>query len=129
MATKAAELAMLLQDNVDKFEGLSANHVHAFMIPQDDTSTDVPILVINEVPMKSRSYANNTPLTELGRIQLTYYCPPTYEGDIESLARSVETFLLSEGYALYSSAGWTMTPDSQNLTNTYKFNYIKDLLD
>lgn len=129
MAIKAAEVAMLLQDNSDKFEGLSADHIHAFMIPESDTQNELPIVVVSEVPRKKRVYANNIPVTELGRIQLTYYAPPTFDGDLESLARSVEAFLLSQGFAEYSEAGWAMTPDSQNLTNTYKFNYVKDLLD
>lgn len=126
---KATEVAILLQDNAGKFEGLEPEHIHPFMIPETDTEHDLPIVVVNEVPRKNRVYANNVPVTELGRIQLTYYAPPTYEGDLESLARSVEAFLLSQGFAEYSEAGWAMTPDSQNLTNTYKFNYVKDLLE
>lgn len=129
MATKAAELAILLQDNAKDIPGLSDVHIYAFMIPESDTDTQTPDIVVNEVPRKNRLYANNIPLAELGRIQLTYYCPPDYEGDIESLARSVEAFLLPHGYAEYADAGWAMTPDSKNLTNTYKFNYVKDLLD
>lgn len=129
MATKAAEVAMLLQDNSDKFEGLNSDHIHAFMIPESDTQSELPIVVVTEVPRKIRLYANNIPVNELGRIQLTYYAPSTYGGDLESLARSVEAFLLSKGFAEYSEAGWVMTPDTQNLTNTYKFNYVKDLLD
>lgn len=125
--TPAARVRRLICDNADKFPDVSVDHVYAYAIdPSDDTETE-PILVVSELPRRGHTYGNNQVIEERRRVQITFYYPRNYEKDEEGLEEKIESFLSSKGYYNYANAGHTLTPDDRQITNTLKFNYIKEI--
>lgn len=128
MTTPVADVVSLITDNISLFDGLSSEHVWPFMVdPDDDSQTDV-ILVVSELPRRGHVYGNGMPITERRRVQLTFYYPRDWDGDMEGLEQKLQTFLVTKGYYCYANGGHVITPDGQNLTNTLKFNFIKEIV-
>lgn len=124
--TPTAKVVSLLKTNIDKLEGLKKEHIHAFMIPpQDNTKTD-PIIVVSEAGGGRHDYGNSHPIYERGRLQIEFYYPKNYTKDMQKTEHDVRSFLFDQNYICYSNAGHVMTPDTQNITNTLKFNYITE---
>lgn len=128
MTSPVADIVALISDNIEKFEpfGLKADHVYAYMIDREDYSKEDAIIVVSELPAKGSAYGNGIPIYDKRRIQLTFYYPRDFEYDQERLESELRSFLLSYGYQQYQNAGHVLTPDTQNITNTLKFNFIKE---
>lgn len=128
--TPVAQVVSLICSNMDKFEplGLTADHVYPYMIDADEDSTEDPLLVVSELPRKGHEYGNGTPISEQRRVQLTFYYPRDYTGQEEGLEQTLRSFLLTKHFRCYQNAGHVLTPDSQNITNTLKFNYKKEII-
>ncbi|QNQ83757.1 DUF806 family protein [Lactobacillus sp. PV037] len=127
MATDVGTVVTLLKQNTDKFIDILPEHIHGFMVSPSDTSTDKPIILVTEVTRGRHLYGNNTPIATKKRIQLQFYYPRDYEEDIDKLETTIELFLVQKNYYCYQNAGHVITPDNQQITNTLKFNYIKEL--
>lgn len=126
MTTPVAEVVSLIRKNTSLFSDLSSEHVWPYMVdPDDDSQTDA-IVVVSELPRRGHVYGNGIPISERRRIQLTFYYPKNWSGDMEGLENQLSSFLLSYGYYNYSNAGHVITPDGQAITNSLNFNYIKE---
>lgn len=125
--TPAMYIRGLIVDNIHLFNDLDIEHVHTFMIDKDDISNDKPIIVIKEPPVKSRTYGNSEPISELRTIQIDFYYPKDYMGDMEGLEHKIESFLFMHNITETTNAGHAIVPATENITNTIKFNYIKEL--
>lgn len=126
MTTPVADVVSLIIKNASLFSDLSSEHVWPYMVdPDDDSQTDA-IVVVSELPRRGHVYGNGIPISERRRIQLTFYYPKNWSGDMEGLENQLSSFLLSYGYYNYSNAGHVITPDGQAITNSLNFNYIKE---
>ena len=126
MTTPVADVISLIRKNASLFSDLSSEHVWPYMVdPDDDSQTDA-IVVVSELPRRGHVYGNGIPISERRRIQLTFYFPKNWSGDMEGLENQLSSFLLSYGYYNYSNAGHVITPDGQAITNSLNFNYIKE---
>lgn len=126
MTTPVADVVSLIRENASLFSDLSSEHVWPYMVdPDDDSQTDA-IVVVSELPRRGHVYGNGIPISERRRIQLTFYYPKNWSGDMEGLENQLSSFLLSYGYYNYSNAGHVITPDGQAITNSLNFNYIKE---
>lgn len=126
MTTPVADVVSLIRKNAILFSDLSSEHVWPYMVdPDDDSQTDA-IVVVSELPRRGHVYGNGIPISERRRIQLTFYYPKNWSGDMEGLENQLSSFLLSYGYYNYSNAGHVITPDGQAITNSLNFNYIKE---
>lgn len=128
MATGVGKVVTLLKQHANEFEDILPEHIHGYMISPDDTSNDKPIILVSELTRGRHLYGNNIPFASKKRIQIQFYFPRDYELDMEKLEESIELFLLQNNYYCYQNAGHVMTPDNQQLTNTLKFNYTKELI-
>lgn len=126
MATDVATVVSLLKQNTDKFTDILPEHIHGLMISPDDTSDDKPIILVTEITRGRHLYGNNVPIATKKRVQLSFYYPRDYEKDIDKLETTIELFLVGKNYYCYQNAGHVMTPDNRQITNTLKFNYIKE---
>lgn len=125
-----AQVVNLICSNIEQFEplGLKEDYVYPYMIDRDDDSDEDPIVVVSELPRSGHEYGNDTPIYERRRVQLTFYYPRDYEGPEEGLEQCIRSFLLSKNIYCYQNAGHVLTPDSQNITNTLKFNIKKEII-
>lgn len=125
--TPVSTVTGLIKDNLDKLDGLlKEEHIYGYMIdPNEDTETE-PILLVSELPRGRHGYGNDEIIFEKKRIQIQLYYPRDYEGDIEGLESNLKSFLRAHDYYCFQDAGHVMTPDNRQLTNTLKFNYIKE---
>lgn len=128
MATPVADVVQLIKRNASLFHDLNSKHVWPYMISPDDKSQSDAILVVSELPRRGHTYGNGIPITERRRIQLTFYYPRGWNGDMEGLEHQLQSFLIDHDYYCYANAGHTITPDGQNITNTLKFNFLKELV-
>lgn len=126
--TPAAYIKGILTENIEKIKPLSAEHVHAFFIPSDDQTTTDPILVVSEIPDENSDYGNDIPIQKGKRIQVEFYYPKDYSEDMSEIERLVEQLLLNNRIYCFSNAGHILTPDSQNINNTLKFNYKQEVI-
>lgn len=126
MTTPVADVVQLIKQNISLFDGLGSEHVWPYMVSPDDDSQTEAIVVVSELPRRGHVYGNGIPISERRRIQLTFYYPRDWLGDMEGLEHKLQSFLLEHGYYNYSNAGHVMTPDGQAITNTLKFNFIKE---
>ncbi|MDN7145267.1 DUF806 family protein [Liquorilactobacillus mali] len=126
--TPAAYVKGILTDNINTLEPLSVDHIYAFLIPQSEDTTAEPVLVVSEAPDYDFDYGNNVPIQNGKRIQIEFYYPKDYAEDMEAIESAVEKLLLSKGIYCFSNAGHVITPDSENIINTLKFNYIKEVI-
>lgn len=127
--TPVAQVVSLLKKNISLFTdlGLKKEHIHAYKISNQDTTTTDPIVVASELPRSGHISGNNIPVLERRRVQLIFYYPLDYEGPEEGLEQAIKSFLLSNNIFCYQNAGHVMTPDSENITNTLKFNFMKEI--
>lgn len=128
MTTPVADIVRLIKNNISLFDCLSSEHVWPYMVDPDDTSQTDAIIVASELPRRGHVYGNGIPVTERRRVQLTFYYPRDWLGDMEGLEHQLQSFLLKHGYYNYANAGHVITPDGGAITNTLKFNYIKELV-
>ena len=96
------------------------------MIDEENVNNTHPILVVSEDNDGQRDIGNNTILSTIKRISIMFYYPINFDGDMDSIEKSVESFLYAHGIRRYLNAGHVMTPDTKNITNTLKFNYKQD---
>lgn len=122
--TITAQVVSLLRSN--KITGVSAEHVWPFMINKNERTVDQPIIVVSEIPAGEHDFGNGNIIGTKRRIQITfYYNLQSYEGDMDLTEKSVESFLRAHGFKCYSNAGHVITPDTENVINTLKFNYLE----
>lgn len=126
MTTPVADVVSLIRKNASLFSDLNSEHVWPYMVDPDDTTQTEAIVVVSELPRRGHVYGNGIPISERRRIQLTFYYPKNWSGDMEGLENQLSSFLLSYGYYNYSNAGHVITPDGQAITNSLNFNYIKE---
>nr|WP_241259165.1 DUF806 family protein [Ligilactobacillus pobuzihii] len=115
-------------NKIEQITELSAEHIHTFFIPQNDNPKQDPILIISELSDQDAGYGNGMKFQSEKAVQLQFYYPPDYTGDMQDIESSVERTLLNENIRCYDNAGHVLTPDSQNIINTLKFNYIEEEL-
>lgn len=115
-------------ENIEQIPKLSAEHIHTFFVPPNEKSTVDAIIVIEELTNDEADYGNGIKFQSKRKAQLSFYYPPDYTGDMASIEKSVEDILLNHRVRCYSDAGHVLTPDSQNIINTLKFNYIEEEL-
>lgn len=108
--------------------GLKLDHIYTYMIDKDEQTNTDPIIVISELPRNGHEYGNNIPIYERRRVQLIFYYPKNYMGPEEGLEQKIKNVLRRYGFYCWSNSGHAMTPDSQNITNTLKFNFKKEVI-
>ncbi len=128
LTTPVADVVSLIRNNASLFHDLSSDHVWPYMINPDDTDQENVIVVVSELPRRGHTYGNGIPISERRRIQLTFYYPRDWLGDMEGLEHQLQSFLIDHDYYCYSNAGHTITPDGQAITNILKFNFLKELV-
>lgn len=126
--TPAARIKKLICDHVDEFPQLNEKHVYAYAISAEENTETQPILVISELPRRGHTYGNGVVIDERRRVQITFYYPRDYQEDEEGLEEHLESFLIRYGYFNYSNAGHVLSPDNRKITNTLKFNYVKEII-
>ena len=124
--TPTARIVGLLSDNADHLEDILIDNICAYMIDEENVDNTHPILVVSEDNDGQRDTGNNTILSTIKRISIMFYYPINFDGDMDSIEKSVESFLYAHGIRRYLNAGHVMTPDTKNITNTLKFNYKQD---
>lgn len=121
--TPTAKIVTLLLDNIDVLVGLKADNICAYKIDEENVDNTNAILVVSEDADGERDVGNDNILSTVRRVSLMFYYPTNYTGDMDLIERTVESFLYAHGIRRYLNAGHIMTPDSENITNTLKFNY------
>lgn len=121
--TPTAKIVNLLSENVDVLIGLKPDNICAYKIDEENVDNANAILVVSEDADGERDVGNNNILSTVRRVSIMFYYPTNYTGDMDLIERTVESFLYAHGIRRYLNAGHIMTPDSENITNTLKFNY------
>lgn len=124
--TPTAKIVSLLKKNTDHLPGLTANHIHAFMIKPSDWSKTDCVVRVSELPAGAHEYGNAVPINEKKAVQLEFYYPTNYQGDMDLTEKSVKSFLFAHNIRCSSDAGHVITPDNGNIENTLKFNYLEE---
>ena len=124
--TPTAKIVSLLKKNTDPLPGLTANHIHAFMIKSSDWSNTDCVVRVSELPAGAHEYGNAVPINEKKAVQLEFYYPTNYQGDMDLTEKSVKSFLFAHNIRCSSDAGHVITPDNGNIENTLKFNYLEE---
>lgn len=81
------------------------------------------ILVVSEDSAGEQEYGNDNAISILRRITIQFYYPLDYNGDMALTEKAVKAFLFAQNIRCYVDAGHIMSPDSQNIIQTLKFNY------
>lgn len=123
--TPTAKIVNLLSENVDVLIGLKPDNICAYKIDEENVDNTNAILVVSEDADGERDVGNDNILSTVRRVSLMFYYPTNYTGDMDLIERTVESFLYAHGIRRYLNAGHILTPDSENITNTLKFNYIE----
>lgn len=121
--TPTAKIVMLLLDNIDVLVGLKPDNICAYKIDEENVDNTNAILVVSEDADGERDVGNDNILSTVRRVSLMFYYPTNYTGDMDLIERTVESLLYAHGIRRYLNAGHVLTPDSENITNTLKFNY------
>lgn len=121
--TPTAKIVMLLLDNIDVLVGLKPDNICAYKIDEENVDNTNAILVVSEDADGERDVGNDNILSTVRRVSIMFYYPTNYTGDMDLIERTVESFLYAHGIRRYLNAGHVLTPDSENITNTLKFNY------
>ena len=121
--TPTAKIVSLLTNNVDVLIGLKPDNICAYKIDEENVDNTNAILVVSEDADGERDVGNDNILSTLRRVSIMFYYPTNYTGDMDLIERTVESFLYAHGIRRYLNAGHVLTPDSENITNTLKFNY------
>lgn len=123
--TPAAKIVGILQENVDSFPDILTDNICTYMIGENNVDNQHVILVVSEDSAGSHEFGNDLVIGTIRRISIQFYYPKNYEKDMDLIEKSVESFLRTKRIKCYLNAGHVMTPDSQNITNTLKFNYLE----
>lgn len=121
--TPTAKIVSLLTNNVDVLIGLKPDNICAYKIDEENIDNTNAILVVSEDADGERDVGNDNILSTVRRVSIMFYYPTNYTGDMDLIERTVESFLYAHGIRRYLNAGHVLTPDSENITNTLKFNY------
>lgn len=121
--TPTAKIVSLLTNNVDVLIGLKPDNICAYKIDEENVDNTNAILVVSEDADGERDVGNDNILSTVRRVSIMFYYPTNYTGDMDLIERTVESFLYAHGIRRYLNAGHVLTPDSENITNTLKFNY------
>lgn len=121
--TPTAKIVSLLTNNVDVLIGLKPDNICAYKIDEENVDNTNAILVVSEDADGERDVGNDNILSTVRRVSIMFYYPTNYTGDMDLIERTVESFLYANGIRRYLNAGHVLTPDSENITNTLKFNY------
>lgn len=123
--TPTAKIVSLLTKNIDKFPNVIADNICPFMIDSNSVKEGHVIIVVSEDSAGSHDFGNDNVIGTRRRISLQFYYPKDYSGDMDLTEKSVESFLRTHRIKCYLNAGHVITPDTQNITNTLKFNYLE----
>ena len=123
--TPAAKIVGMLQNNVDNFPDILPDNICAYMIGENNVDNQHVILVVGEDSAGSHEFGNDIVVGTIRRISIQFYYLKNYEKDMGLIENSVESFLRTKRIKCYLNAGHVMTPDSQNITNTLKFNHLE----
>lgn len=121
--TPTAKIVNLLSENIDVLVGLKPDNICAYKIDEENVDNTNAILVVSEDADGERDVGNDNILSTVRRVSIMFYYPTNYTGDMDLIERTVESFLYAHGIRRYLNAGHILTPDSENITNTLKFNY------
>lgn len=121
--TPTARIVALLTNNVDVLVGLKPDNICAYKIDEENVDNTNAILVVSEDADGERDVGNDNILSTVRRVSIMFYYPTNYTGDMDLIERTVESFLYAHGIRRYLNAGHILTPDTENITNTLKFNY------
>ncbi len=127
--TPTAKIVGLLTDNIGKLKGVTPDNICAYKIDNENVDNTNAILVVSEDGDGQRDMGNDVILSTIRRFSIMFYYPINFEGDMDSIEKSVESFLYTQNIRRYLNAGHIMTPDTENITNTLKFTYKEDELD
>lgn len=127
--TPTAKIVGLLTDNIGKLKGVTPDNICAYKIDNENVDNTNAILVVSEDGDGQRDMGNDIILSTIRRFSIMFYYPINFEGDMDSIEKSVESFLYTQNIRRYLNAGHIMTPDTENITNTLKFTYKEDELD
>lgn len=119
--TPAAYVYGILADNIDSIPGLTSDDICTFDV-DDSASSDV-IVLITEEPGMGDDYGNDNVLYSNKRVQIDFYYPRDYVGDMDELERHLKQVLRGHEVYCCSDAGHVLSLDSKNITNTLKFNF------
>lgn len=122
--TPTAYIVGMLTDNAESL-GIEESNICAFMIDDDLIDHGKPIVVVSENAAGSHDHGNNNILGTLRRIQIEFYYPRDFDGDMELIESRVKGLLHDNNIRCYSDAGHILAPDNLNITNTLHFNYMK----
>ena len=126
--TPAAYVKSVLVTELNQIPEISVEHVHAFFIPKNETSTDEAIIVISDLPEYGTDYGNDSPYQAIKQVQVQFYYPPDYEADMDVIENEVKQQLLANRIRCFSDAGHIYSPDTKNITNTLKFRFTKEAI-
>ena len=124
--TPTAKVISLLEDNIDNLPGLISDNIYAYKIDNDNVDNTHGILVVSENSAGEHSFGNNDVLSTKRIIQVEFYYPFDFSEDMDLIEQSVKSFLRANGYKCYLDAGHVMSPDSENIVNTLKFNFFEE---
>lgn len=124
--TPTAKVISLLEDNIDNLPGLISDNIYAYKIDNDNVDNTNVILVVSENSAGEHSFGNNDVLCTKRIIQVEFYYPFDFSEDMDLIEQSVKSFLRANGYKCYLDAGHVMSPDSENIVNTLKFNFFEE---
>lgn len=119
--TPAAYVYGILADNIVSIPGLKSDDICTFDV-DDSASSDV-IVLITEEPGMGDDYGNDNVLYSNKRVQIDFYYPRDYVGDMDELERYLKQVLREHKVYCCSDAGHVLSLDSKNITNTLKFNF------
>lgn len=121
--TPTARIVALLTNNLDVLVGIRPDNICAYKIDEENVDNTNAILVVSEDADGERDVGNDNILSTVRRVSIMFYYPTNYTGDMDLIERTVESFLYAHGIRRYLNAGHILTPDTENITNTLKFNY------
>lgn len=123
--TPTAKIVSLLSANIDKLVEIKPDNICAYKIDEENVDNTNAILVVSEDADGERDVGNDNILSTVKRISIMFYYPTNYTGDMDLIEKTVESFLYAHKIRRYLNAGHVLTPDTENITNTLKFNYIE----
>ena len=120
--TPAACVYSIISDNIGDIPGIVPENIFTFYIDDSSVSSDVLVLITEDVGTGD-DYGNDNVLYSNKRVQIDFYYPRDYVGDMDELERHLKEVL--RGHEVYgcSDAGHVLSLDSKNITNTLKFNF------
>ena len=120
--TPAAYVYSIISDNIGDIPGIVPENIFTFYIDDSSVSSDVLVLITEDVGTGD-DYGNDNVLYSNKRVQIDFYYPRDYVGDMDELERHLKQVLREHEVYCCSDAGHVLSLDSKNLTNTLKFNF------